>query len=142
MHDHNFRRMFFDILRDTNTSKYSMTKFAALIGILLLAITVIMSLVIMWINQVIDHVLIVELIGFVLTLLGFKNSFGFKGKDGQTINTNGNTDNNSAIINNGAIVNENSETDPDAGKRLHDKDEKFVCGTKKPADFVDDTLKG
>jgi hypothetical protein len=75
---HNFRRFFFDILRDTNTAKYSITRFTALIGLILLTTTVIMSLIVMWKTKVVDHVLLVELIGFVLTLLGFKNSFGLK----------------------------------------------------------------
>jgi hypothetical protein len=137
MHDHNFRRMFFDILRDTNTAKYSMTKFAALVGLFLLTLTIIAGLIIMWSKGEIDHIFVIELIGFVLTLLGFKNSFGFKGKDGQTINTTGNTDNNVAIVGG----NENSEVDPDAGKKLRSEGS-LVCGTKKPADFVDDSLKG
>jgi hypothetical protein len=130
MHDHNFRRMFFDILRDTNTAKYSMTKFAALVGLTLLTITIVMSLIVMWINRTIDHVLIVEILGFVLTLLGFKNSFGYKG-GGQSIATNGNTDNVSQII-----TDENCETDPDAGKKLK------VTAPKPKADFIDDSLKG
>lgn len=86
---HPLKRVFYDILRDTNSIKYSMTKFAALTGLFTLLITVIMSLVIMWEQKEIDHVLIVELLGFILTLLGFKNSFGYKGKD-QSISTNGN----------------------------------------------------
>ena len=140
MHDHNFRRMFFDILRDTNTAKYSMTKFAALIGLVLFAATIIMGLLIMWEKQEFDHFIVVEIIGFILTLLGFKNSFGFKGKDG-TINANGNNDNNSNIVN--SAVSENTETDPDSGKQLFSENNP-VCGVKKPktADFVDDSLKG
>jgi hypothetical protein len=82
---HGIRKLFFDILRDTDSTKYSLTKFASLVGLLLLVTTVIMSLIVMWKTQVVDHVLLVELIGFVLTLLGFKNNFGFKGKEGQTI---------------------------------------------------------
>lgn len=142
MHDHNFRRMFFDILRDTNTAKYSMTKFAALVGLLLFTTTIIMGLLIMWETQVFDHILVVEIIGFILTVLGFKNSFGFKAKDGTTINANGNNDNNSNIVN--SAVSENTETDPDAGKQLFSESNP-VCGVpKKPkdADFIDDTLKG
>jgi hypothetical protein len=148
MHEHNFRRMFFDILRDTNTAKYSMTKFAALVGFILLTATIIVGLVIMCQKGEIDHVFIVELIGFVLTLLGFKNSFGFKG-NGQTITTNGNNDNNSAIT--------NEDTKGRMGDGQHDEDTKgrmgdgqhdedsMVCTTVNPkeqADFVNDTLKG
>jgi len=120
MHDHNFRRMFFDILRDTNTAKYSMTKFAALVGLTLLTATIVMSLIIMWKSNVIDHVLIVEVLGFVLTLLGFKNNFGYKSnKDSITITP--------------TTLDENSETDPDAGKTL---------AKVGKADDVDDGLKG
>jgi hypothetical protein len=71
---HGIRRIFYDILRDVNSTKYSMTKFAALIGLIVLVATVVMSLIVMWQNKVIDHVLIVELIGFVLTLLGDRKS--------------------------------------------------------------------
>lgn len=121
MHNHNFRRMFFDILRDTNTAKYSMTKFAALVGLLLLTATIFMALIIMWQSQEIDHVLIVEVLGFVLTLLGFKNNFGYKSaKDSITITPQ-------------VDDNQNSETDPDAGKML--------AKIGKPDD-IDDSLKG
>ena len=101
---HGIRRIFYDILRDVNSTKYSMTKFAALIGLMLLITSIVMSLIVMWQNKVIDHVLIVELIGFVLTLLGFKNSFGYKGKEG-------------TITNNGTVI-EPEPADPDEGKML------------------------
>lgn len=127
MHNHSFHRVFFDILRDTNTSKYSMTKFACLVGLILLSITIIMGLIIMWKNAEIDHVFIVELIGFVLTLLGFKNSFGFKGNNGQTLNS---TNNYSS--------NENSETDPDTGKKNNEMSKLNL----ENADYVNDSLKG
>jgi steroid 5-alpha reductase family enzyme len=78
--NHGARRVFFDILRDTNSTKYSLTQLASFVGLLLLSATVIISLIIMIKSKTIDHVLIVELIGFVLTLLGYKNSFGFKDK--------------------------------------------------------------
>jgi hypothetical protein len=94
MNNHGFRRVFFDILRDTNTAKYSMTKFAALVGLILFSATVIMSLIIVWQTKKIDYVLIVELIGFILTLLGFKNNFGLKTTpNSQTIITGGNDNN-------------------------------------------------
>ena len=86
IHTHPLRRVFYDILRDTNSTKYSMTKFASLVGLIALSATITMAIIIMWKQREIDHVLIVELIGFVLTLLGFKNSFGYKGtKDSQTL---------------------------------------------------------
>lgn len=62
----------YDILTDRNTNRYSMTKFGSLIGLLLFVVIVIVSLAIMVVNAEIDHVLIVEVIGFVLTLMGFK----------------------------------------------------------------------
>lgn len=66
----------FDILTDRTTNRYSMTKFGALIGLILFVVIVIISLLIMIANAEIDHVLVVEVIGFVLTLMGFKNNFG------------------------------------------------------------------
>jgi hypothetical protein len=109
--NHGFHRIFHDILRDTNSVKYSMTKFAAFVGLCALSVTVVMCLFIMWETHEIDHVFVVELLGFVLTLLGFKNSFGYKGgKDSITTSSNG-----SEVIND---VDENSEVDPDAGKKL------------------------
>lgn len=77
MNKHNSRRIIFDFLRDINKSKYSLTKFAAMIGIALLIPVVVISLLVMWKNKIIDHVLIIEIVGFILTLLGFKNGFGF-----------------------------------------------------------------
>jgi hypothetical protein len=71
------RKFFKDILKDNNSTKYSMTKFGALIGYALLTILVIVALKIMITKNEIDHVLIVEVIGFILTILGFKNNFGF-----------------------------------------------------------------
>lgn len=73
---HGFRRIFYDILRDTNSKKYSMTKFAALFGLIALMATITMSLIIMWNKKEIDHILLIQVIGFVLTVLGFKNNFG------------------------------------------------------------------
>jgi len=103
---HGFRRIFYDILRDLNSTKYSMTKFAALIGLMLLSASIIMSLIIMWENKTIDHILIGEVLGFVLTLLGFKNSFGYKGKEG-------------SVSTNGAEIPSGPEpADPDEGKML------------------------
>jgi len=71
------RKFLRDILRDSNSTKYSMTKFAALIGLILFSYVVIVALKIMITKNEIDHVLVVEIIGFILTVLGFKNNFGF-----------------------------------------------------------------
>ena len=87
VHSHGIRRIFYDILRDANSEKYSMTKFAALVGLICLVATVVMSMIIMWQKQEIDHVLLVELIGLILTLLGFKNNFGYKGNNQQAFIT-------------------------------------------------------
>jgi len=119
LRSHGIRRIFYDILRDTNNAKYSMTKFAALAGLIALFATVTMSLIVMWQKKEIDHVLIVELIGFILTLLGFKNSFGYKGKDS----------NNSDNVGTG----NNNETNLDAENQL--------LNPQKP-DVVDDRFKG
>jgi len=90
---HGFYRIFHDILRDNNSTKYSMTKFAVLMGLITLIATFVTSLVIMWKTKEIDHVLFGELIGFILTLLGFKNSFGFNSANKTGI-SNGNSDSN------------------------------------------------
>jgi hypothetical protein len=86
---HGLGKIFYDVLRDTNSTKYSMTKFAALFGVLALMGTITMSLIIMWQKKEIDHVLIVEVIGFVLTVLGFKNNFGLNlSKDSKILTQN------------------------------------------------------
>lgn len=63
-----------DILRDTDSRKFSATKFAAIITLFLLTIAVGSSIWIMIENKEIDHIVIGELIALLLTLLGFKNS--------------------------------------------------------------------
>jgi len=73
-------KFFRDILRDKNSSKYSITSTIGLVGVILLCFVVKASIDIMIKKQEIDHVLMVELIGLILTVLGFKNSFGFIGK--------------------------------------------------------------
>jgi len=91
VHFHDIRRVFYDILRDNNSDKYSMTKFATLAILIVLLSTVGISLTIMWQKKEIDHVLIGELIGLILTLLGFKNNFGFSSTKGnQTADLTGN----------------------------------------------------
>lgn len=89
-------KFFRDILRDKNSNKYSLTKFVACLGVILLIIVVIFGIIIMVRKNEIDHILIVEIIGFVLTLLGFKNSFGYStnGRGEQQIITKNNTDDN------------------------------------------------
>lgn len=67
------RNLFRDVLRDTNSKKYSMTKVAAFTSLLLLIAAVVSAIVIMIIERDIDHILIGELIALLLTLLGYKN---------------------------------------------------------------------
>lgn len=76
------RGFFRDILRDTNSRKFSMTKFAAFTSIWLLVAAAGSAIGIMIYNNDIDHILIGELIALLLTLLGFKNfRGGFKSMD-------------------------------------------------------------
>ena len=70
------RNLFRDILRDTNSKKYSLNKVTAFTVLLMLVAAVGTALAIMIINKEVDHILIGELIFMLLTLLGFKN---FKG---------------------------------------------------------------
>jgi hypothetical protein len=74
---HSIGKILYDVLRDNNSDKYSATKFASFTGLILFAAIVISGIIIMLQKHEIDHVLIVETIGFILTLLGFKNNFGF-----------------------------------------------------------------
>jgi len=67
----------YDILREKNSRKFSTTKSVALAATLHLFIGFIVGLIVMYKNQEIDHVLLGEMGGFVLVLLGFKN-FGNK----------------------------------------------------------------
>ena len=127
MNEHNSRRILFDFLRDINKSKYSLTKLAAMIGIILLIPVVIISLLVMWKTKVIDHVLIVEIIGFILTLLGFKNGFGFNSSSYNDYSGN---------IDSGQMGDGQDSGQMGSGGKL------MVKKTESNADFVDDTLKG
>lgn len=80
-------KFWFDIARDKGSDKVSTTKVIGLMGSTMVFILFGLSMFIMWAKQEIDHILVGEMMGFVLTLLGFKNSFGFnrsvkKDKDG------------------------------------------------------------
>ncbi len=77
---HSIGRVFFDILRDNNSLKYSMTKFAALVGLVLFVIISLSGIYIMIHKNEVDYILVGEILTFILTLLGFKN---LKGKDGK-----------------------------------------------------------
>ena len=80
------KKFFYDISRDRNSSKISATKTIGLIGVLLLFILFGIAMYIMWVTATIDHVLVGEMMAFVLTLLGYKNGFGFK-KNSSTNNS-------------------------------------------------------
>jgi hypothetical protein len=126
IHEHSLRRFFFDILRDNNSSRYSITKFAALVGLILMTATVVMGLMLMWKTKVVDHVFFLELIGFILTLLGFKNNFGFRATNPTQ----------QPVV---------APTVDDNQGRMGDGQKEMVSGVKNPkedADFVDDSLKG
>jgi len=68
-----FRTFLYDILREKNSYKYSTTKAVALAATLHLFIGFIVGLIIMYKRQEVDHILIGEMSGLVLVLLGFKN---------------------------------------------------------------------
>ena len=74
---HSIARVFFDILRDINSTKYSMTKFSALIGLSLFTIICLAGIYIMILKNEVDYILVGEIMTFTLTLSGFKN-FGKK----------------------------------------------------------------
>ena len=123
IHEHTLRRFFFDILRDNNSSRYSITKFAALVGLILLTATVIMGLILMWKTKVVDHVFFLELVGFILTLLGFKNNFGYKSKDTQ-------------------LISGGNDNDGQMGDGQKNDKPCVVVNPKEQADYVDDSIKG
>lgn len=72
-----------NILRDKDSTKYSVTKTIAVLSFILLGIIVTIAVYIMIMKQEIDHFLVGELMFFILTLLGFKN---FKRSDYNVLN--------------------------------------------------------
>lgn len=62
-----------DILKDRNSDKFSGTKFLGFIGGGLLFLLFVESMFLMWKSTQIDYILVGEMIGFVLTLFGYKN---------------------------------------------------------------------
>jgi hypothetical protein len=68
------KRFFYDILRDKGSTKFSITKFLAFATFTFFLGY--MAIYLLWLKEPIDHTLIIELIGFMLTLLGFKNGWG------------------------------------------------------------------
>lgn len=73
-----------DITRDKGSDKTSITKVIGLSGSFMVFVLFGTSMFIMWEKQTIDHILVGEMMGFVLTLLGFKNNFGFKKSEKKT----------------------------------------------------------
>lgn len=72
------RKYFKEIFIDKDNEKYSFTKFLAFGGHIFLCVFFVVALKIMHDNSTIDHILLGELLGYILTLSGYKNSFGFK----------------------------------------------------------------
>lgn len=70
------RNFIYDILRDTGSAKFSITKFLALVFSLFLVSYLTFELFFM--NQEVDHTLVVELLGIIAGLVGLKNSWGVK----------------------------------------------------------------
>lgn len=69
-------KLFKDILRDKGSVKYSITKFLALITFFFLIGY--LSFYLLWLEHEVDHTLIIELMGMILTLVGLKNNWGIK----------------------------------------------------------------
>lgn len=72
------RRFFYDILRDKGSTKFSITKLLALVTFIFMITYLLIYLFILKIE--IDHTILLELIGFDITLLGIKNNWGAKTK--------------------------------------------------------------
>ena len=66
-----------DILRDKNSRKYSITKSLAVL--FAIAFVVLLFIGVLF-NKPVDHILMGEILIAILTLTGFKNNFGYKGK--------------------------------------------------------------
>ena len=70
------RKFFYDILRDKGSTKFSITKVLAFTTFIFFLGY--LSYYLFYLKAKVDHTLIIELIGFKLTLLGFKNGWGVK----------------------------------------------------------------
>lgn len=71
-----------DILRDKGSLKFSITKAIALITFIFFILY--LGVYLLWLHKEIDHTLVIQIIGFMLTLLGFKNGWGVKKLDSPT----------------------------------------------------------
>lgn len=70
-------KFFKDILRDKNSTKYSITKSLAVLFAIAFVILLFIGVIF---NKEIDHILMGEILIAILTLTGFKNNFGFSNK--------------------------------------------------------------
>jgi hypothetical protein len=84
-------KFFKDILKDTGSDKFSMTKFSVLVALSLWSAQIITSLYIMVSTKTIDHIVIAEVVSFILILLGYKNKFGVSKDSKSTVFTSDNT---------------------------------------------------
>ena|SRR5271157_4171689 len=79
------RNYIIDILKDKDHPKFSLTRFAAIGTITLFWVQVGTATYIMYKTQVVDHVLIGEVLGAILTMLGFKANFTGKNAAGEDV---------------------------------------------------------
>lgn len=71
-------KFFKDILRDKGSTKYSITKTLALVTFIFMIAY--LSMYLFFLKKPIDHTILLELIGFDVTLLGLKNNWGVRSK--------------------------------------------------------------
>lgn len=71
-------KLFNDILRDKNSTKYSITKTLAVLFSLFLVLY--LGYYLFWLKLAVDHTLVVEIIGLIGGLVGFKNNWGVRAK--------------------------------------------------------------
>lgn len=72
------RKFFYDILRDKGSTKFSITKVLAFVTFIFMMVY--LSMYLFFLKIPIDHTLLVEIIGFDVTLLGLKNNWGVRSK--------------------------------------------------------------
>jgi hypothetical protein len=68
------KTFFNDILRDKGSTKIGITKVISLTTFIFFVGY--LGYYLLWLQIAVDHTLVIELIGFMLTLLGFKNGWG------------------------------------------------------------------
>ena len=71
-----------DILRDKGSTKFGITKFLALLTFIFMILYLgIYSFIF---QKEVDHTIFLELLGFLITLLGLKNNWGMKDKPSES----------------------------------------------------------